>query len=87
MAVNGSAGILIKVMLSIFGISLPFMGYGIINNEVRNVGEHTDIRKEIHQAVGQATEKVDAVEDIVTDIRLEQREQKVIQKAILDKLK
>ena len=58
---------------------LSFMGYGIVGNEVRNIGEHTEIRKEV-------VEKVDMLKDVVTDVRLEQMEQRGILERIEDKL-
>jgi hypothetical protein len=58
---------------------LTFMGYGIVDNEIRNVNDHKEIRKEVVVAVNE-------VKDIVTDVRLEQREQRVLLKGIASKL-
>ena len=70
------------VIGTLFGSGiLAFMGYGIINNEIRNVKEHTEIRKEqvnIRREANEGDErlnkKIDEVKKIVTDVRLEQRE-------------
>ena len=65
---------------------LSFMGYGIVNNDIRNTSEHIEIRKE--QAVGdeKVSRKIDSVKDIVTDIQLEQRELTVLINRIDKKL-
>jgi len=70
---------------------LTFMGYGIVNNDIRNQKEHTDIRKEhvairkeMFEADRRLNEKVEEVKDIVTDVRLEQRELTTIIKERFD---
>ena len=66
MKVAGSSAVLLSILV--------FMGNGIVANENRNVKEHTEIRKEIVTVSKDARESIDRVKDIVTDIRLEQRE-------------
>ena len=58
---------------------LSFMGYGIVGNEVRNIEDHKDIRKEV-------VKKVDALRDAVTDVRLEQMHQRGILERIEEKI-
>ena len=65
---------------------LTFMGNGIVNNDKENTNQHIIMRGE--RAFGDlaVTEKIDKVEDIVTDIRLEQTEQRVLLQGIAGKL-
>ena len=65
---------------------LGFMGNGIVNNDRSNVIQHIEIRKEMMQGDMAVTAKIDKVQDIVTDIRLKQTEQKVLLKEIKGKL-
>ena len=65
---------------------LVFMGNGVVDNEVRNVEQHREIRKELVGGDKAVLEKVDKVEDIVTDIRLEQTEQRALLNGIASKL-
>lgn len=65
---------------------LTFMGNGIIDNEVRNVTQHNEIRKEIYSGDMAVREKLDRVEDIVTEIKLDQRETQTMIKNIGKKL-
>ncbi len=65
----------ITLTISLMG----FMGKGIVDNERRNVDDHKEIRRE-------TTLKIDRVKDIVTDIRIEQTEQRVLLQGIASKL-
>ena len=58
---------------------LTFMGNGIVNNDRENTKQHIEIRKEVDA-------KIEPIRSIVTDIRLEQMEQKVMLKGIAAKL-
>jgi len=53
---------------------LTFMGYGIVNNDIRNTKDHISIRKDMVEMDKELNDKVEEVKDIVTDVRLEQRE-------------
>lgn len=65
----------------IFGSGLlGFMGYGIVNNDIRNTKDHIEIRKEQLAGDKDNREKLNVVKDIVTDIRIEQREMHTILK-------
>lgn len=66
---------------------LSFMGGGIVSNDVRNTAQHTAIRKEMVSADLATLDKIDKVKDIVTDIRLEQAEQRGLLNDIKGKLK
>lgn len=61
-AVVGIGGTILVAILS-------FMGYGIVNNEERNVKTHTAILETVNV-------KVDRLKDVVIDVRLEQMEQR-----------
>lgn len=63
-----------------------FMGYGIVNNDVRNTTQHIDIRREAIEADKEIDHSIDKVKEIVTDIRIEQSEQRVILHTIAEKL-
>lgn len=65
---------------------LGFMGNGIVNNEIRNVKQHTEIRREMVIGDRSALDRVDKVKDIVTDIRIEQNQQRVLLNDIKSKL-
>lgn len=65
---------------------LTFIGNGVVNNEVRNVTQHREIRKEMLSADKDISNSLDRVKDIVTDIRLEQVDQRAILKQIEKKL-
>ena len=65
---------------------LTFMGNGIVNNDKVNVSEHIAIRSEQVTADRAIYGKMDKVKDIVTDIRLEQVEQRIMLKGIAQKL-
>ena len=78
--VNGNlTKIVIGGSATMFLTVLGFMGNGIVENEQRNVSEHIEIRKEAVEAIGE-------VKNIVTDVRLEQREQGILLKGIAAKL-
>jgi hypothetical protein len=66
------------------------MGYGIVNNDIRNTGEHTEIREERVDGDQRVYDKIDKVEDLATEIQLEQKdfrmEQRVLVQGIMDKL-
>ena len=78
--------IIIKATIGILLSSgvLGFMGYGIVNNDIRNTGEHTEIRKEVAVGDEKNEESIDEVKDIVTDIRLEQKAMVVEQKHMIN---
>ena len=65
---------------------LTFIGNGVVNNEVRNVTQHREIRKEMVLGDSQIRDGLEKVKDIVTDIRLEQVEQRTLLKEIEKKL-
>lgn len=65
---------------------LTFMGNGVVNNEVRNVQQHREIRKEIAAGDMAVRDSVDKIKDIVTDIRIDQVEQRSILREIEKKL-
>jgi len=65
---------------------LGFMGGGIVKNDNKNTVSHTEIRKEMLVGDTAVRRTVDKVEDIVTDIRIEQTEQRVILQTIAGKL-
>ena len=58
---------------------LTFMGNGIVGNERRNVDQHREIRKE-------SIASVNDVKNLVTDVRIEQSEQRIILRGIANKL-
>ena len=69
------------------GISIvSFMGYGIVNNDVRNTTGHVEIRREMLISDKEIDRNIDRVKDIVTDVRLEQVEQRGILERIEGKL-
>ena len=86
MTANGITSTIIKILIggtiTIFVTILSFMGKGIVDNDVRNSNEHTTIRKEIVEATTKNANKIEAVKDIVTDIRIEQREMVTILKGL-----
>ncbi len=74
-------------VVSSAGIALfSFMGYGIVNNDVRNSNDHIEIRREYLVGDVAVTRKIEKVQDTVTDIRLKQTEQRVLLQFIADKL-
>ena len=75
-------GLVTKIAGTIISVSIAATGTGVIANEVRNVKSHEDIRKEFAIGDKEILKKVDKVEDIVTDIRLEQRTMTEILKRI-----
>ena len=81
--------LIIKTVIAVvFGSGvISFMGYGIVNNDIRNTGQHIEIRKEVAIGDEKNEEKIDEVKEIVTDIRLEQKEMIVTQRMILDEIK
>lgn len=81
------AGALSTVLISI----LAFMGNGIVDNDVRNVRDHTAIREErtaeVRRVESDLYKKIEQVKDIVTDVKLEQREMITVQRMILAEIK
>jgi hypothetical protein len=65
---------------------LGFMGNGIVDNDRNNVKQHIDIRREMIEGDMDIHKNLDRVKDIVTDIRLEQTEQRVLLRGISEKL-
>ena len=63
-------------------ISLPTMAKAIIDNDRRNTDQHIGIKAEMIERDEKITEKMESVKDIVTDIRIEQREQMTILRSI-----
>ena len=63
-----------------------FMGYGIVNNDIRNTTQHREIRKEMIISDKEIDKSIEKVSDIVIDIRMEQVEQREILKGIASKL-
>ena len=68
-------GLVSKILAgAIITTAVGAAGTGIVANEVRNVKSHEDIRKEALYGDKEILVKVEKVNDIVTEIRLEQRE-------------
>ena len=68
-------GLVTKILAgAIITTAVGAAGTGIVANEVRNVKSHEDIRKEALYGDKEILVKVEKVNDIVTEIRLEQRE-------------
>ena len=68
-------GMMVKVVAGgIVTTAITIAGWGIVNNDVRNTASHTEIRKESLEGDEKVMVKVDKVEDIVTEIRIEQRD-------------
>jgi len=65
---------------------LTFMGNGIVNNEVRNVTQHNEIRKEIYSGDTLVRDKLEKIDDDITLIKIEQKESQTILKNIEKKL-
>ena len=73
------------VMIAILG----FMGKGIVDNDRINEQQHIEIRKEVQQGDKEVHAHISQVKDRITDIRLEQMEQRgmmATQKALLEKI-
>jgi len=51
---------------------LLFMGKGIVDNNNRHTATEVEIRKEVIEGDKEIYSKIDKVEDIVTEIRVEQ---------------
>lgn len=76
---NGNVVIVKVVTAVVFGSGLiGFMGKGIVDNNNRNVADHVKIREERIIGDEKNEDSIDEVKDIVTDIRIEQREQMTI---------
>jgi len=68
-------GLVTKILAgAIITTAVGAAGTGIVANEVRNVKSHENIRKEALYGDKEILVKVEKVNDIVTEIRLEQRE-------------
>jgi len=65
---------------------LGFMGSGIVTNDRNNTTQHIEIRRESLGGDLEINRSVEKVKDIVTEIRLEQAEQRVILQGIAKKL-
>ena len=68
---------------------LGFMGKGIVDNDKLNTKQHIEIRKEQAQGDKEVHAHIEQVKDKITDIRLEQMEQRTImtnQQDILEKI-
>ena len=63
-------------------ITLPTMASAIWTNDRRNTDQHEVIKKTMIERDEAIVEKVEAVKDIVTDIRIQQMEQMTILKRL-----
>lgn len=59
-----------------------FMGTSVVRNRELNIADHTVIRSEMVNRDEKIGDKIENVKDIVTDIRVEQREQMMILKEL-----
>ena len=81
MALNGTT-LLWGAIGSVGGLMITisiFAGNHIISNDKVNTDEHIQIRREFNT-------KVDGIKDSITDVRIEQMEQKTILRRIEEKL-
>ena len=77
MAANGKTKIIMYLVSCLFTIvvviAIPALASNMITNDRRNASERKEIRRDIIEGDARVMSKVDKIEDIVTEIRLEQR--------------
>jgi len=77
MQTNGKTKIIMFLLSCLFTIvvciAIPALANNMIMNDRRNQDERALIRKEMREADDKIENKIDKIQSVVTDIRLEQR--------------